>query len=199
LKIRSPASWLTQLVEVTKDVTEAAAEQKLGPERSDAPLPPRSEAIKAHTELAPAEALDGKEVARLIDGTKKSGGLVRSLAAYGNLDLPANRKMIREQLQQKGLTMADVLAESPPADYLARRSVALAFAENASGKELLSMLDALGKQKVGADVTEADRTTMLRLVFFPRADQKLTERLIAALYTLGFSPPDIHEYRAEAA
>jgi hypothetical protein len=198
VKVGSQGSWLTPLVDVARDVAEAA-ETALSAAKLpvDPGLPPRPADVanKARVDLSPAVALDPKDVGRWI----KANALVRTVVALGALDTPANRQVVREQLAAKGMTLGDALMQCPPGDYLARRSFALAFAETASEQDLLHMMDALSRSKGGPEVIEADRTTMLRLVFFPRPDAALTERLIAALLTRGFSAPDIHEHQAEVA
>ncbi len=99
--------------------------------------------------------------------------------------------------KRRPMTIADVLAASPPSDFMQRRRVALAFAR-ANEAEARQLIAALAKTEgKSASAIEADRMTILRMIFFPNLASIQASLIAAVVKEHGFTMADINEYRTE--
>lgn len=97
------------------------------------------------------------------------------------------------------MTIADALAASAPGDYMQRRRVALAFARANEG-EAKQIIAALAKTEgKNATAIEADRMTILRIIFFPNLSSIQAPLIATVVKEHGFTMADINEYQADNA
>ncbi len=187
---RIESSFRALIQEVEQQEQTQAAPLVAG--RAPLDMPPVPTAASAVSGAFDPRAAASAEAKRIASGSPSQ--LVNAAVLSGRLDSTVFRAELRTALKEPGM-LAKALAGAAAAQ-LVGFCVALCDGSSPSEREaLVHGLQALAAAEPATLKSEAARTAVLRMAFFPTHGEALVARLDPKLFT----PADLDEYRRENA